>query len=437
MHPQKGLPVVVIVGRPNVGKSTLFNAITKTRRAIVGDEPGITRDRIRGQGKFHGRHFELIDTGGIIPNDEDLIPSEIFRQARVALDEAAHIIFLIDGRTEITGPDRELAQLLRKFGKPVTLVVNKIDAPVRESLTHEFYSLGLGDPMPVSAEHRLGIDELLDHVTSNLEIVAPEERDSKTSIKVAIIGRPNVGKSTLLNALVGAERAIVSPIAGTTRDAVDETVTKGEVTYTFVDTAGIRRKGKTRLMAEKLSVVMARRHIRMANVVIFVIDAAEGALNLDATIAGYAVEDGRAILICVNKWDITKEANRKEFIQHVRDELKFLEFAPIAFVSAKTGQGVTQLFPMAYRAYQSASQRVSTGELNRFVETLNMDTDVKLKYITQASVRPPTFVAFTGGREKEFHFSTERFLINRLREKFGFEATPIVLRTRPGSRKKG
>ncbi|MCS7024001.1 MAG: ribosome biogenesis GTPase Der [Bryobacteraceae bacterium] len=434
MHAPQGLPVVVIVGRPNVGKSTLFNAITRTRRAIVGDEPGITRDRIRGEAKFRGRPFELIDTGGIVPNDEDLIPSEIFRQARVALEEASHVLFLVDGRAEITAADRELAQLLRQLGKPVTLVVNKIDAPVRETLTHEFYSLGLGDPFPVSAEHRLGLDDLLDHVTRDFAVSVGEEQGPETRIKVAIIGRPNVGKSTLLNALVGQERAIVSPIAGTTRDAVDESIKKGQTTYTFVDTAGIRRKGKTRFMAEKLSVVMARRHIRMANVAILVLDASEGVVNLDATIAGYALEDGRAIVICVNKWDIAKEPSRKQFLQHVRDELKFLEFAPVAFVSAKTGRGVNQLFPLVYRAYQCASQRVPTAELNRFVESLNLDTDVKLKYITQASVRPPTFVAFLGGGEKELHFSTERFLINRLREKFGFEATPIVLRTRPSSK---
>lgn len=434
MQSQESLPVVVIVGRPNVGKSTLFNAITGTRRSIVGDEPGITRDRIRGESKNRGRRFEIIDTGGIIPNDEELIPTEIFKQARFALDEAAHIIFLIDGRTEITGTDRELAKLLKKLGKPVTLAVNKIDAAVREGLAHEFYTLGFKDLYAISAEHRLGLDDLIDHVTEAMPAGTPDERPPKLNIKVAIIGRPNVGKSTLLNALVGEERSIVSPVAGTTRDAVDEKVEREENDYTFVDTAGIRRKGKTKLMAEKLSVVMARRHIRMANVVLMVLDAVEGVLNLDATIAGYAVEDGRSIILCVNKWDAAKDKNRKLFIQHVRDELKFLEFAPIVFLSAKTGVGVSALFAMIRKAYDAASQRVPTGELNRFVEKLNMDTDVKLKYITQASIRPPTFITFVSGHNKEFHFSTERFLINRLREKFGFEASPIVLKTKSSAK---
>ncbi|MCL4852041.1 MAG: ribosome biogenesis GTPase Der, partial [Bryobacteraceae bacterium] len=253
------LPSVVIVGRPNVGKSTLFNAITGQRRSIVGDEPGITRDRIHGRAEYRGRPFELIDTGGIVPNEDELIPVEIFRQARVALDQADHIIFLIDGRTEITASDRELARLLHQLGKPVSLAVNKIDSPSRETLTHEFYALGFQDLFPVSSEHRLGLDDLLERATGGFpREQEPEETEpALQGIKVAIIGRPNVGKSTLLNSLVGQDRAIVSSVAGTTRDAVDESVVHGGIEYLFVDTAGIRRKGKTRLMAEKLSVVMA------------------------------------------------------------------------------------------------------------------------------------------------------------------------------------
>ncbi len=430
MHPQpRRLPVVVIVGRPNVGKSTLFNALTRTRRSIVGDEPGITRDRIRGQAEHNGLRFEVIDTGGIIPNDEELIPSEIFKQARVALEEAAHVIFLIDGRTEITASDRELAQMLRKLGKPVTLAVNKIDAPARESLAGDFYALGMPQLVSVSAEHRLGLEELLDLVTAEFPKDEDPPPEAMPEIKVAIIGRPNVGKSTLLNALVGEERAIVSPVAGTTRDAVDESVIRDGVKYTFVDTAGIRRKGKTTEMAEKLSVVMARRHIRLSNVVLFVLDASEGLVGLDATIAGYAVEDGRSVILCVNKWDITKEKKRKVFLQAVRDELKFLEWARVMFLSAKTRAGVDHLFAGIKQAYEAASHRVTTGELNRFVESLNMETDVKVRYITQVSVRPPTFVIFVGGQQK-LHFSIERFLVNRLREKFGFESAPVILKTR-------
>jgi len=430
------LPVVVIVGRPNVGKSTLFNAILGQRRSIVGDEPGITRDRIQGEAVYLGRNFELIDTGGIIPNDAEMIPSEILKQARVALERAAQIIFLIDGRAEITGADRDLGKLLRKLGKPVTLAVNKIDTTSREDLAHEFHSLGFEHLYPISSEHRIGFDELLDHVTADFpveeekEATEGETQAAETrAIKVAIIGRPNVGKSTLLNTLVGEERSIVSPVAGTTRDAVDQTLVHKGVEYVFVDTAGIRRKGKTKLMAEKLSVVMARRHIRMANVVLVVIDGTEKVAALDATIAGYAHEEGRAVILCVNKWDAVGEKGKRKYTEEIRDELKFLEYAPIAFVSAKTGAGVKRLFGMIRDAYESASKRVTTGELNRFIEMLKFSRDMKVYYMTQASIRPPTFVAFTD-KAKDLHFSSERFLINQLRKRFGFEGTPIRIKAK-------
>lgn len=425
------IPTVVIVGRPNVGKSTLFNAIIGDRRSIVGNEPGITRDRIYGQAKHRNRPFILIDTGGIIPDDDALIPSEILKQARVALEDAAHILFVIDGRTEITAADRDLAQLLRPLNKPLTLVVNKIDSPVRENLVHEFYSLGLGDPVPVSAEHKLGIADLLDAVSAPFprEDEQEESEEKKKLIKVAIIGRPNVGKSTLLNALVGSERAIVSPVAGTTRDAVDETITEGNTSFRFVDTAGIRRKGKTTEMTEKLSVVMARRHIRMANVVLLIIDAVDGVVHSDATIAGYAHEEGRAVIIVVNKWDAVGEAGKRRFTETVRDELKFLDYAPILFISAKNGEGLRRIFTTVKRSFDAASKRITTGELNRFVAELKFESDIRVYYLTQASIRPPTFVVFTDKADK-MHFSIERFLINRLREKFGFEGTPIVIKTK-------
>ena len=430
MADDRALPTVVVVGRPNVGKSTLFNAIIGQRRAIVGDEPGITRDRIYGDASYLNRPFELIDTGGIIPNDAEMIPSEIFKQARVALEEAAHIIFVIDGRGEITGIDRDLARMLKKLGKPVALAVNKIDTRSREDLAHEFFALGFPDVFPVSAEHRVGLDELLEHVTANFPKQAePEAAPAKAEIRVAIIGRPNVGKSTLLNALVGQERSIVSPIAGTTRDSVDETVETDSARFVFLDTAGIRRKGKTKLMAEKLSVVMARRSIRMAHVVIVVLDATEGVLGADATIAGYADEEGRAIILAVNKWDAMSRESKKAFTQNIRDELKFLEYAPVAFVSAKTGSGVKHLFGMVEKAYHSASRRVTTGELNRFMEQVHFEGDIKLFYITQAAIRPPTFTVFTDKGQK-LHFSSERFLKNQLRKRFGFESTPIVIKAR-------
>ncbi len=420
------MPTVVIAGRPNVGKSTLFNRITGERRSIVGDEPGITRDRISGLAEHNGRRFELIDTGGIVVNDEEYIPTQILAQARVALEQAAHIILLVDGRSEITAPDRDLAQMLRRLGKPITLAVNKADTIARDALAHEFYVLGIGDIFPVSAEHGLGIEELLDHVTESFP--ASEAPEKLPEIKIAIIGRPNVGKSTLLNALTGQERSIVSPIAGTTRDAVDESVILNGTEYTFVDTAGIRRKGKTNLMAEKLSVVMARRHIRMAHVVLMVLDATEGVLSLDATIAGYAHEGGRGVLIVVNKWDLIGEAIKRKFETDLRDNLKFLEYAPVVFISAKTGEGVKSLFRMIRKAHESASKRVTTGELNRFVQALEFE-ERKILYITQSSIRPPTFILFTD-RNTPLHFSHERYISNQIRKRFGFEGTPIVVKTR-------
>lgn len=419
-------PTVVIVGRPNVGKSTLFNRITGERRAIVGDEPGITRDRMHGRAQFDGRPFEVIDTGGIVVHDSEYIPSQILKQAQVAFETAAHIIFVVDGRAEITGADRDLAQMLVRMGKPVTLAVNKADTVAREDLAHEFYGLGIRDVFPVSAEHGTGMSELLEHVTAGFAEAPAEE--SSAAIKVAIIGRPNVGKSTLLNALTGEERAIVSPIAGTTRDAVDAQVRHGETDYVFVDTAGIRRKGKTKEMAEKLSVVMARRHIRMAQVVLVVLDASEGLVALDATIAGYAHEGGRGVIICVNKWDTLNREKKRGFEQKVRDELKFLDYAPVVFLSAKDGTGVEQLYKLIREVYESAGRRIPTAELNRFVESLRFE-ERKIYYVTQASVHPPTFVVFTD-RAGGLHFSHERYLVNQLRRKFGFKGTPVVVKVK-------
>ena len=430
MPSSRPLPTVVIVGRPNVGKSTLFNRITWQRRAIVGDESGITRDRIERITDHRGRRFEVIDTGGIVVQDSDYIPSQILKQARTALKKAAHIIFLIDGRSEITGSDRDLAQMLQKLGRPVSLAVNKIDTQERENLAHEFYSLGLKDLFPVSAEHAMGIEALLDHVVSGFPTEEPEETEpvETRKIRVAIIGRPNTGKSTLLNTLTGEERSIVSPVAGTTRDSIDETVIHNDIEYIFVDTAGIRRKGKTTEMTEKLSVVMARRHIRMADVTVVVLDATEGELALDATIAGYAHEGGRAIVICVNKWDCIAEGKKREFERNLRDTMKFLEYAPVVFLSAKTGVGVNALFKVIREVDDAASKRITTGELNRFVEKLHFE-ERKIFYITQATVRPPTFVLFTNNAAP-LHFSHERYLINQIRKRFGFRGTPVVVKTK-------
>jgi len=430
------LPAVVIVGRPNVGKSTLFNALLGQRRAIVGDEPGITRDRIHGAAEYRGRRFELIDTGGIIQHDAEHLPAQVLKQARVALERAAHVIFIIDGRSEITGADRDLARLLRQLGKPISLAVNKIDAPAREALAHEFHALGFADLFPVSAEHRLGLDELLAHVTAGFAASEAAPEGAAQTIKVAIIGRPNVGKSTLLNALVGEERAIVAPTPGTTRDAVDAPLTREGVTYVFVDTAGIRRKGKTKLMAEKLSVIMARRHLRLADVVLLVLDAAAGVVGLDATIAGYAHEAGRALILCANKWDLQPEGDRRVFEETLRDQLKFLDYAPLVFLSALTGAGLARLLPRIRQGYEASARRVTTGELNRFLATVKMPREPRVLYITQAGVRPPTFVLFTGGPEP-LHFSEQRRLVNQLRRRFSFAGAPIVVKTKFRRRRSG
>jgi GTPase len=432
-----GLPTIVIVGRPNVGKSTIFNAILGQRKAITGDEPGITRDRIYGEAVHRKRRFVLIDTGGIIPHDLATIPAEILKQARVALDAADQIILVVDGRTEMTSADRDLAQILRKLGKPVVVTVNKIDDPKRESLMSDFYALGFKRVMPVSAEHRKGLNELLDELTKDFVINELDEDEEGEKgprpVRVSIIGRPNVGKSTLLNALIGGERAIVSPIAGTTRDSVDESIVVEGREYVFIDTAGIRRKGKTFEMAEKLSVMMARKNIRMSHVALLVLDATEGAVNSDATIGGYAHEEGRALIICVNKWDLLESKKQKEYEQNVRDQFKFLDYAPIVFISAKDNRGVRGLFKRIAAAYTNFDKRIPTGELNRFAETLDFGYQRRIYYITQPSVRPPTFVLFMD-TYVSLHFSVERMVSNKIRERFGFEGSPIVIKTR-GRRK--
>jgi GTP-binding protein len=428
-------PTIVIVGRPNVGKSTLFNRITGSRRAIVGDEPGITRDRIRLEASFRGRPFDVIDTGGMMFGTSDEFPALINEQVRAAIESAAQVVAVVDGRSEITSTDRELVDFLRRTGKPVTLAVNKCDTPQHQVLAAGFHELGIADVFPLSAEHGLGIGPLLERVTRDF-VVAEEQPPGLELIRVAIIGRPNVGKSTLLNQLTGRQRSIVSATPGTTRDAVDEDVERGATTFRFVDTAGIRRKGKTTLMAEKLSVVMAQRHIRLADVVLLVLDATEGVTAGDATIAGYAHEAGRALIVVVNKWDQASLSQRPAFQQQVRGELRFLEYAPLVFLSALTGVGTQKLFPLVRKAFRAASRRIPTAELNRFLQAVDFDRTSfpgsrmpKIHYVTQPSVRPPTFVFFTSRAEK-FHFSFERFLANQLRQAFDFEATPIVIKNK-------
>jgi GTP-binding protein len=464
-----GAPLIAIVGRPNVGKSTLFNRLVGSRRAIVGDEPGITRDRLYGEAEWRGRALRVVDTGGILPDDKDLIPAEIFRQAKVALEEAGAVILVVDGRSELAAPDLELARLLLRSGKPVFLAVNKVDTEKQESLAAEFHRMGIRNLFPVSAEHGRGIDDLLDAIIEALperspsvpaertaDLPATNGERSATEVKVAIIGHPNVGKSTLLNRLTGSGRAIVSPIPGTTRDAIDEVVERDGRLFRFIDTAGIRRKGKTRLMAEKLSVVMARKHLESADIALLVIDATEGVSQLDAAIAGYAHESGRSVIIIVNKWDLWSGADtpvrekksgasaphkqmpgdREGYETRLRYELKFLNYAPVLFVSAATGAGIQKIFPALEQVASERRKRIGTGEMNRFLKHVDFDRAsvpisqrIKIHYITQASVSPPTFILFTD-RKVKLHFSYQRFLENQIRKAFGFVGTPIWIKNR-------
>jgi GTPase len=430
------LPLIAIVGRPNVGKSTLFNRLIGQRRSIVTDEPGITRDRIYGTVSWHGRTYEIVDTGGILPGEETEIPKRIFEQAQIAIGNASLLLFVVDGRTSITAPDQELARLLRRTGKPVFLVVNKIDSEKQTAETSEFYRLGLDFVFPISAEHGRGITELLDQCAISVPAPAETEERAPGEIRVAIIGRPNVGKSTLLNKLVGQERAMVSPIAGTTRDAVDSVVQHDGLSFRFIDTAGIRRKGKTELKAEKLSVVMARRHLERSDVALLVIDGVEGVTALDAHIAGYAHEAGRSVIIVVNKWDVVPKTHRvtADYETAIREKLKFVSFAPLAFISAKTGQRVQKLFGTINEVHKARFVRIPTRDLNEFLkqEVLHrggLPADVKIRYIAQVKVNPPTFVMFSN-KVKKLHFSFERFIENRIRERFPFPGTPIIIKQR-------
>jgi GTPase len=481
------LPLIAVCGRPNVGKSTLFNRLTGSRRSIVGDEPGITRDRIYGVIEWMGQDARIVDTGGVVPDDEALIPSEIFRQAQVALEEADAIVMVVDGRTELASPDMELARLLLRGGKPVFLAVNKMDTEAMQVQAENFRRLGFKNVLPISAEHGSGIGDLLDEVFAVLPEINTEEPDvtmltaedeaaededgpdfapvrklrshgeyESKETKIAIIGRPNVGKSTLLNALTGTQRAIVSPIAGTTRDAVDEVVERGGHSFRFVDTAGIRRKGKTKLMAEKLSVIMARKHLDAADVSLLVIDATEGVAALDANIGGYAHESGRSVIIVINKWDLMTRtgpdgmrlfdgkppADQKVYEQQVRDNLKYLDYAPLLFISAADGKNIESVFKKVELVARERRKRVTTGQMNRFLEKVDfqkasvpMNKRVRIYYMTQAAVAPPTFVLFTD-KDVKLHFSFERFLGNQIRENFGFIGSPIWFKIKARNKKK-
>ncbi len=486
------LPSLVIVGRPNVGKSTLFNRLTGTRRAIVTNEPGITRDRIYGRAEWRGRALEVVDTGGIIPDDKALIPQEILRQARVAFSKASLIILVVDSQAGLTPLDEELARLLRTTGKPFVIAVNKVDALSQEANAAVFHRIGV-PVFPIAAEHGTGVDDLLDAALAQISGVASTQEETQPDIvEVAIIGRPNVGKSTLLNRLVGEERSIVSPIPGTTMDNVDTEIARGGSNYRFVDTAGIRRKGKTTLVAEKLSVVMARRGLERCDVALLVVDGEQGVTQGDAQIASYAEESGRSVIIVINKWDLTVIAAREaafracptpsggassasrtelrekdgefskssprqqkpqtvdpgrlmfDYEKMIRAKLKFLSYAPIVFLSAKTGERAEKLFPLINQCWEARRRRIPTPALNNWLKnevdlqrgTTPKARPVRIYYITQAKTAPPTFLIFTN-QKAPLHFSYERFLENQLRAKFDFTGTPVrfVQRLRKRDRK--
>ncbi len=481
------LPSLVIVGRPNVGKSTLFNRLTGTRRAIVTNEPGITRDRIYGKAEWRGRALEVVDTGGIVPDAKALIPQEILRQAHVAIKKAALLVLVVDSQAGLTPLDEELARLLRTTGKPFVIAVNKVDAMSQEVNAGVFHRIGV-PIFPIAAEHGTGVDDLLDAALAKFypaaafpsvvgaQHAAPsaptsesfasvEEEKLPDVIEVAIIGRPNVGKSTLLNRMVGEERSIVSPIPGTTMDNVDLEITREGRAYRFVDTAGIRRKGKTTLVAEKLSVVMARRGLERCDVALLVVDGEQGVTQGDAQIASYAEESSRSVVIVINKWDLAVAAARDaasrdaatakgkskralgerhkpenfdagrlmfDYEKMIRAKLKFLSYAPIVFLSAKTGERADKLFPLINQCWEARRRRVSTPVLNNWLKdevdlqrgTTPKARPVRIYYMTQAKIAPPTFLIFTNQKEP-LHFSYQRFLENQLRAKFDYVGTPV------------
>jgi ribosome-associated GTPase EngA len=515
------LPSLVIVGRPNVGKSTLFNRLTGTRRSIVTNEPGITRDRIYGKAEWRGRNLEIVDTGGIVPDDKALIPQEILRQAHIAISKAALLVLVVDSQVGLTPMDEELARLLRTTGKPFVIAANKVDAVSQENNAGVFHSMGV-PVFPIAAEHGTGVDDLLDAALAETEndaeiendAAATEDEKSSGPVEVAIIGRPNVGKSTLLNRMVGEDRSIVSPVPGTTMDTVDTEVEHDGHLYRFVDTAGIRRKGKTTLVAEKLSVVMARRGLERCDVALLIVDGEQGVTQGDAQIASYAEESGRSVIIVMNKWDLATEAARKaaerdsrttkgkaklaarqtqrpragarisartiakakvqakaqargqshgqahfgegdgttvgasagvhafgeldksrllyDYERMVRDKLKFLSYAPIVFLSAKTGDRASKLFPLIDEVAAARKKRIPTPELNRWLKeevdlqrgTTPKARPVKIYYMTQAKTSPPTFMIFTNQKDP-LHFSYQRFLENQIREKWDFPGAPI------------
>ena len=435
-----GKPIVAIVGRPNVGKSTLFNIFANSRISIVEDTPGVTRDRLYAEGDWLDNQFMMVDTGGIEIMNSDAIAVSIRQQAEIAIKEADVILFVCDARSGIVQEDADVARILRKSGKPIVLAVNKADSPKQELNVYEFYNLGLGEPFPISAANHLGIGDLLDAVVAKF----PQNKagvfdNDEDQIKVALIGRPNVGKSSIFNSLVGQERSIVSDVAGTTRDAIDTPVVRNGQKYLFIDTAGMRRKGKIDEPIEKYSIIRSLRAVDRSDVVLMVIDAVDGVTEQDKKIAGYAHEAGKGIVIVVNKWDAYEkdENSTLRYTENLRKELIFMQYAPVVYVSALTKQRIHRLPEVINYVAEQNAMRVATSVLNQVIADAvainppptEKGQRLKILYATQVKIKPPTFVIFVNEPEI-MHFSYQRYLENKLREAFGFEGTPLSMNIR-------
>ena len=427
-------PIVAIVGRPNVGKSTLFNALAGENISIVKDTPGVTRDRIYADVSWLNHNFTMIDTGGIEPDSSDIILSQMREQAQIAIDTADVIIFLVDVRQGLQDADSKVADMLRRSRKPVVLVVNKVDSFQKYMAdVYEFYNLGIGDPVPVSAASRLGIGDMLDEVVKHFPEDSGEDEEDERP-RVAIVGKPNVGKSSIINRLVGENRVIVSDIAGTTRDAIDTEISHGGKEYVFIDTAGLRRKNKIKEELERYSIIRTVTAVERADVVVVVIDASEGVTEQDAKIAGIAHERGKGIIVAVNKWDAIEKTDKTiyEFSRKVRETLSFMPYAELLFISAVTGQRLAKLFELIDVIIENRAMRIQTGVLNEIItEAVAMQQPpsdrgrrLKIYYVTQVSVKPPTFVVFVNDKEL-MHFSYTRYLENKIREAFGFKGTSL------------
>lgn len=436
-------PLVAIVGRPNVGKSTLFNKLAGKRIAIVEDTPGVTRDRIYADAEWLTHSFTIIDTGGIEPEREDIISIQMRRQAELAIDTADVIVFVVDGREGITAADEEVAEMLRRSHKPIVLVVNKVDHPKFADTIYDFYALGIGDPISISGEQGLGINDMLDAVVEHFDGIAEEVLDD--TVRITVMGRPNVGKSSLVNALLGSERTIVSEIPGTTRDAIDSPFTFGGKNYVLVDTAGIRRKRAIEDESiERYSVIRSLDSLRRSDVVLVVIDASQGLSEQDIRLAGYAHEEGKAIVLIVNKWDLIEKDTHtiEQFKKEIKTDLAFMDYVPMLFISAKTGQRVLKVMEYVDLVHEQSMRRITTGTLNDILSEAIMANEppsdkgrrLKIYYATQVAIKPPTFVLFVNEPDI-MHFSYKRYLENYLRKSFGLTSTPIRLLVRKREKK--